>query len=1343
LLIAFGFSQVRAADFDGQLKEIHDAAAAARKGQDFAAIEMKRLERWDLLSEAAADGDRKKSHWLDAVDAMKAVDGDWDKREPGLVNELKYREACDRLRKAWKEACEGAQGPVAGELAVRLFEVAQQALGCYRDALTEGSRNQVATEAELVEALKTAIERDPCCVVAVPMLEFLQRPDPKEAFLRADVRDSFKRRQRNLAGLSHPLLLKGGNVAEGADVAVMPWHAACELDKAISLQCVLKDLDYTKVLTPDLPVTSGANGSKAEGSGYVIPGTVLSGVDELSDPVQLLYGRFLLSHAEDHEGRLRPAFLYRDKDSKGQDVWKKRFLNLVWMRPSSSDEVSSEMKDRQELLDSLPDKAKWRVGDAEFVLYDYPVLQTEALIRMSAQIFAVRDAYGLAEAKFAPNRNDQKFLEKMETTQPSLVQTTPGVIQRINAIKEKNDVTAHPLVKLLEQPQLNPLVLVSDDDGSPTDPKWFRSADGKPYLRLDTGEPLFFSDEEGAGAGFYLDYEGARACFPLNFTAVPQCIIQGTPAGKLLMSLLQGAGYDEQSAFREVQLFLQDPRYKPPKFFEQAKAKARSKWESQTKSSNDKRRKSPNKAEAERLIFQEIQEMVSEKGWPASAPHPRASLYKGYALYGFRYLKDPRGNIVSHKGMSQSGEVEDLAKYPYEFRSPDGKHRIDTSQIYSWQDYEQLKRSIYSEHLLKVVAFHPCFASIECVKEDASHEIVNPSARQPSYMTSELDRLAQQVGRSSFAPTEPAPRVSSPFTSEMVGGDEDLRRSLSSLHQAYFAEVFKALGVDRQLVGFKQELAFWQSVKMYLPGDEWGRNLRKRVNERIKECQKNLAEQQGRREQDQRTLLAVQLESARELAKFGFYHRAIVYYNDLLSQVDPTAVRSPDFGIFGQVADSNAASTFIDQMEGMVAGQRLLLTIQAELAGVLNAAGLTDSAYFVWQRIADEFRFYIEPTIALAREYMESYGLRTSDRLKDVIADAESLVLQVERAIRQYGLAVEWREAAVKASPKEKQHEKLVATVRELLAKEKRTTEEEREIDRCLESLQQGQISFPIWLSLKQSVGKRIPLMFRGQYAIHPSQFFPASYDKAAGFTKDPVKSILGLGVAEAVKWCGRPVAEADEQECAAQASLMLAWYWLDRGERAKARAAYMHLAQLLLRLSQKEQDPIEKLVIQRSGLAALVAASSVLESPPGVSAVKTDFSAGLKAQLLNWERNWFARGQYGPHATGQRELLLSQAERIQNAIEMESALWRRDRYFFPDYQFEFGAIPDYLVERLFQRRELYQKLAKDGKDLAEKGQEAVQKDKWILGSDVDAKSFLDEVSLDVVLREEFVFLRK
>lgn len=1399
--------------FDDQLQEINDAARAARNNREWALVEKKRRERWILIGEAASEDEPPTSPWVDAYRAIERVDGSESSTEEhaGLLNELKYRDSCDVLKKAFYTMVDRGGGALLGELATRWFEVAQQAKGIYRDALVKGSPYQVADVEEIERALQVTAQRDPCCVSALAMLLYLQRPDPKEAFLRAEVRDSFKRRQKQLVELSHPLILpttpsrqhsgqqqQGGGVAkmENESVPVLPWHAAVELDKAISLQYLLEDLNYAKPLTPDFTLVR--NGIPL----YTIPGHMFAGNDSELSPCQLLYGQLLFARASDAAGRRRSVAYFLTSANKvgGKEfVWDYRFVDLLWRMPTEEElEKEPPLRRKHELISKHASRKRWKLGEQEFGLYDFPIREIERCLQEGLQVFCIRSIEDLDKLKFIPLRNNPDAVDNIQTPIERLAKTPFGTSLPLQAaideFKQANDPTKHPLIELMRPASRNLLVLVSDRKAGtrPGDsqPHFFPpdAVGNYPYLMLDEGQKLYFAvsgKEESPCC--WVDYDGATAYMPLTPKAIPRPILLACEIGKAFVGLLKTVGYTEEQAVNEIERAMNERSdYLPEKFkkFMVARVNAMKKAAAQKKSEEQRlamEQANPwlkrlgevdiPKATPAELSVAVARAMLAEQGWTGEI-ELRPALNELFQEFGFRYLRDRRGNwIIPRRLAAASGRfgtlkapaegeapaptpangVAALDDYPLAYLAQDAKRMIDKGQIYSWSDYRQLKDSIFREHLNKMVCFHPCLAAIEVIEADNRALLMHPDLNDPSYMEgfvkSESGSDSTQGDGTPGAPASAIPTLSAPFPSWVVEGDQTQAASLGNLHAAYTKKLIAACSHSRAMVENSDLLRRLRGIRPFADAQDavWmDQAIRKLVTEYRQASTSQI--------QAMQSILQVQLESGRNYARRQYFHKAIVWYNDFLDQLYPDDESGSRVLIFNEVPTTQTAGLFVENLQGLIEGQRMLLNTQVELAGVLNASGLKLSAQFVWQRLIDDYEYFLKPSVEVARDLMESYGLQMSKGAEDAVEKMQNTVSLCQRAITKYGLEVEWRNAAapaLKVANAIKNPRRKVADVRADLERDNAGVlgDAERErLDRECDAINNDiSIGFSEWLEWKKALVELRPLLaFRTSFYSPPWLACPCAYDAEDGFA-DPVAAAQDLlrnaDPKSILAWCDQPPEKANTAPITCEASALLGWYWLDVGRLPQARAAFMNLVRAKHASAKSKRGGVDGLVDELQAYAAITAAGAIVESMPGLSAYKTDFGALLEGQLRGWEKRWFALGAYGPHASQQRLELMARAAVVKSQLARTSRDWRRNRYFFPDYQFEYGAIPDYLAEILYRSPDLFRPLTEA--EVKERGEGAIEGVKWALISEADASRFLEGRKLDSNIDESIMFLGK
>ena len=1017
ILLAACASPVPAEDeLDKSVQKINEAARRAKERGDYEEVEKNRRERWALIAKHAEHGGKSDSPWLAAYRAIEAVDGPEgggsEAIAAGLLNELKYKEACDELWNAFTAFRDATDGPLMGELAVRFFEVAEQAKGLFYDALDPSSPSRVADTARIVDALTTARDRDPCCTLAIPMLHYLKGPAPEEAFLRAEVRPDFKQRQKELLAISHPMIgdNKDANKSEHADAAVMPWHAIVEIDKARGLQAILDDLEYTQPLTPDHVFSADVEISDdvtvKDVPHYVIPGAIFTGRDALGQPFQLVFGNMVFGRKADEKGRLRSVAFFlsqRPKMKNGRPLvkWDHNYLELVWRVPSEEEmDKDYKLKQLHDFLAKYPVRRKFTLGKQEFYVYEYPVRATSELINLGMQVLCVRSIDQLEKMPFSKFNNQPDALSKLMRDSDPLddpFSNTPLVDAWVKAIAFTKDRSKHPLIELMRKPGLNPLVVVSEKnvkDKDRTGPALCapEKPGESPFLKLDDGKKLYFClDNENGAPCCRIEFPGATAYMPLMPHAIPPALLIGSQQGQACVSLLTDAGYSTDEAAAEmVKSMTKKPSYIPPKFDALLEARMRAKG---LKGGN-----------ARLLKEHMFRLMLAEKGWTHS-PSIRRALIEAYRDYGFRYLRDKRGNWVMARGLIEGvTQNKNLIDHPYAFYSQDGKRPVETSQIYSWPDYLQLKNNIFDEHLSKAMAFHPCLSMLEVIADDAETIPRHPDDSKPEYLTTEPTQT-----ESAAAPSANANRtihlLQQPIAPWMVNDDETQRTSLTHLLNAYTKLLIQYANSSREEARYAKILRLIDFFVLFAETKASQEQLENRASD-YRQRYKQACEQD---KDVKEAVLDIQLSAARDYAKRKYFHKSITFYNDALSQMHPTEDPVSRVLIFRDIPTSATGQKFIDDLDSMIKSQLRLLNIQAELAGVLNAAGLAQSAHYVWQRTIDDYEFFLQPSLVVAEGLLNSYGLRISTKAKEATQGLRDVVEECRAAVERYGGVPDWR----------------------------------------------------------------------------------------------------------------------------------------------------------------------------------------------------------------------------------------------------------------------------------------------------------------------------------------------
>jgi hypothetical protein len=213
--------------------------------------------------------------------------------------------------------------------------------------------------------------------------------------------------------------------------------------------------------------------------------------------------------------------------------------------------------------------------------------------------------------------------------------------------------------------------------------------------------------------------------------------------------------------------------------------------------------------------------------------------------------------------------------------------------------------------------------------------------------------------------------------------------------------------------------------------------------------------------------------------------------------------------------------------------------------------------------------------------------------------------------------------------------------------------------------------------------------------------------------------------------WCTQPAEVAMKDENAAANILLIAWYWLDHGDKIRAKDALLSLVeQGRARAETAAEGSVEKFVAELDTSNAMAASSGIVANLPGISALRVDFSSAMVPLLMEWSRRWLAAGHYGPHAESAIAAIKSQL--VQNATQalVAESSWQSRRYYFADYRNTFGSIPDSLAERLLDNPELFRPA--DAQQVAAQGQAAVDENAGRLLTEAHAVAWLEKQRVDL-----------
>ncbi len=299
-----------------QMAAIHKSAEEARQLLQFDKVEALRNHRNGILAMAAGGAaglTQDEKSWIEDYKAYQQAEI--------LIQNLQYKKAYDLCKERWLRFAKAKAGaPAYGDLVMKMVEAAMASMVIQEEP--------IAPFDDLKKTLIETVDRDPCQVEAQVVLAYLERPEPREAFTRAEVRSSLTNRNQRLLNLSYdftnagldestasggyrppspPPGMPGAPQGQAVELPpIMPWHAPVELLKAESMAFVLQDVLYTQTF---------------------LAGERLEGIDSRG-------ARFVLLpegiYIEDYDRRGRPGWALLSPELRGRRiVWRKYSLYVL------------------------------------------------------------------------------------------------------------------------------------------------------------------------------------------------------------------------------------------------------------------------------------------------------------------------------------------------------------------------------------------------------------------------------------------------------------------------------------------------------------------------------------------------------------------------------------------------------------------------------------------------------------------------------------------------------------------------------------------------------------------------------------------------------------------------------------------------------------------------------------------------------------------------------------------------------------------------------------------------------------------------------------------------------
>jgi hypothetical protein len=477
----------------------------------------------------------------------------------------------------------------------------------------------------------------------------------------------------------------------------------------------------------------------------------------------------------------------------------------------------------------------------------------------------------------------------------------------------------------------------------------------------------------------------------------------------------------------------------------------------------------------------------------------------------------------------------------------------------------------------------------------------------------------------------------------------------------------------------------------------------------------------------------MQLRVAREAVKKEWHyrepehHRSLTLYNDIVDSI--RATKTLDVTLFDRVPTPEELKRFADALVELVENQVVIVIAHAEQGSVLASAGLIPSAEFAWDHLASQYHDYVKPMIEHAINYGESYGFAKPPEVEIAKGNIEKFIDEVEEMQKTLRLALGGSDERrfVPSAEDDARGRVLVERLRQLAASDGENRESQsagKSFDATIDELMGLRLSFDTWLSSKKFFAGNAPasLLRKPPEGISSWRFAPVdAYDDVEGFVPD-VERLFGDALMERTTKLVQDGTAMDQQKLSlvddGGALYLAGWYLVDQAQPVFAKKCFIAAAKCFRDRAGK-MDDIPAIVAKRNSMSMLVAAASILDTPPGVDAVKADFLVGLPVQATIWKRLAYAEGMKASHVDAELVTIRREIQRI--SAELRTMQDRRaSRYFFVDYRCRFGAVPDIVVADALKWR-LYENVPRD-----ERGVPMVELVEGMSAKELDFPSFVE-----------------
>jgi hypothetical protein len=454
-------------------------------------------------------------------------------------------------------------------------------------------------------------------------------------------------------------------------------------------------------------------------------------------------------------------------------------------------------------------------------------------------------------------------------------------------------------------------------------------------------------------------------------------------------------------------------------------------------------------------------------------------------------------------------------------------------------------------------------------------------------------------------------------------------------------------------------------------------------------------------------------------AKQSNFHRAHILFRDVADEVSRLLSAEMDdkfVKFFADVPDSARIEAFGKILETYILEQAKWVTLKGEHASLLLATeGYRDSGRFIIDELVKQLELATLPIVRQAIARGESYGFRPSPQL---VAAQEKLVrlLGTLEEAQPDDASGDYRQVALTPAKDPLYPERLHKFEKTFEDKAGGAQGDSASVTRQVQDLWDSSRDIGSWMKEKRICLENCPsFVVRPGMLLKPELFCPATWDGTNEVINHRYDEYFGDSEAQAITaWCNDekqpfPLGPEDRDKVLddGAAHFVLGWYFLENPDRESpealrsnpvaARRAFLQGASLLLEGARSaDRDAMlrskgggreelrQTLLKELNGIQLLIAASAISVAPPGASSSGGSYLSELDVLLYAWRQVWLSAGLPEGAARASVDNCRGMIKEIRALNSAGSAL--EDRYFFADYRFRHGDVPDVLVDAVVDR---------------------------------------------------------